>query len=504
MADRQETKTPEELGEAVAQKIEALFSGMFGEEQPKPSESHPSTSVREPRGPQPSFEATQPLDPAALGLPGRPKAAPQKPAPTPREPKAVKERRASAPSPIRPPSTVVSVPRPAKPPRADEPLFEKISERIEALILNLEWEVTPQTIVEIADRFRELEPFFPGEKTARSVIAMTHRVLQRFKSPDASPHPGLVKLLTDCAEALKIIRHNPGDRSTIALLMETITGRYKEIIAAASARTAEPPTPTSVTPVPTPRTTTEIPRPVPKPDRTTEPIPIPSPPSPRTTTQVRPSVVPAEPKPVPVAPKAETPRARKAAPPERAKEPPTPPVAPVKVAPPSPTEERLPETKKVAVAQALEALADRVLEIADAIRREVPLPGDLTTEKSGADGVLTFVWYKTPLAIPSSMVEAVYPLTTKQAEQFKDKASILIGPKNLQRLPLKKPPAAEKFGDIVPTGLVHLTWNGGDYFLLVDRSVGFHRSPPGVDVTSEPKVKLGATVYSILNQSTLR
>jgi hypothetical protein len=127
------------------------------------------------------------------------------------------------------------------------------------------------------------------------------------------------------------------------------------------------------------------------------------------------------------------------------------------------------------------------------------LPGD-----SRPDGLLTVLWEGTPLAISSSIVAALYPLTKVQSEQFKTKQSITLGSKVVQKLPLRKPPENKDQPAVLPAWLVHISWRQKDSFLLVDRSLGFRRIPDGTNIAAQARIKFGPVSYSILSETTLR
>jgi hypothetical protein len=100
-------------------------------------------------------------------------------------------------------------------------------------------------------------------------------------------------------------------------------------------------------------------------------------------------------------------------------------------------------------------------------------------------------------------VTSVFPLSKTQAEQLKDKASIVLGGRSVQRLPLKKPPKAAQ-SDTTPQWLVHVTVGKKDYFLMAERSLGYRKSPPSVDVSRQSRVQLGETSFAVLNKSSFR
>ncbi|MCA1961328.1 MAG: hypothetical protein LDL33_11095 [Desulfomonile sp.] len=405
MADEKKYKTPEELGLAVGQKIEELFSGAFGE--PTAEES--------------------PSEPAAVRAPD--------PKPVPAQP-----------------------PKPVQPPRRVPP-FDEVMDRVEALILNLEWEAKADTIREAAQRFRELERFFPQDEQARAVVGMNYRVLRRHEAPDISPHPQLVKLLQDSAQALRAMRaHGKGgaDRTLVSAIVKT----YNQIAADAK---APPPTP-----APTPQAPTTAPG--------TGYAAV--------LGQVGSTVTSLE--------EVGQRLARIVA---RLKQ-----------------GDRLTEeeiTRRLGTLETL--LSERINRLASLQREMVRLgpPGGSPEPQrpaaaGGPDGLLMIDWGGVGLAIPSSFVTGLYPLPKPQAEQFLTKATIMLGNRQVPRLPLKKPQNAPIRSGILPSWLIHLSSGGKEYFLLGDRALGFRRSPQGVDLAKETRIKIGNASYLVLNQAVFR
>ena len=133
--------------------------------------------------------------------------------------------------------------------------------------------------------------------------------------------------------------------------------------------------------------------------------------------------------------------------------------------------------------------------------------GDASSGQKGAagpDGLVLTIWAGLPLAIPSSAVAGVYPLNREQAEKFRGNDVITLGNRAVRRLPLKAPASAESRPETLPGCLVHLSAGDKDFFLLADKSAGFRRPPPGVDVFKESKLKIGGMVYAVLNLAAFR
>ncbi|MDQ7781250.1 MAG: hypothetical protein RDU20_00130 [Desulfomonilaceae bacterium] len=446
MADQNRHKTPEELGEAVGKKIEELFGGMFGDEAPQQEES-PSGA---PRGERGGMEARQ---------------GPSSPKPQPR-PAVEKKQQPAARAGATPVTAGAARPedRPGRPVSGQKRggTFDDIVEQMEILILNLEWEVSPESVNGLIKKFKELETFFPGTGQARTILAMNGRGLRRFAAPDAVPHPSLIKLLQDSLAALKQIHSSRGKRPPSDALIAGLSASYREIMAATPA------------------------------DR-------------------RPG--PAEPGGV--------------------------------------DDDRrvyMALVKNVGTAvHSLEEVSRRLARILGVLRQGGEMSGDEITRRLGtlehllservgqlssfhkemakvpvgagrgthgdeggripgttSDGLLMLAWEGINLAVPSSTVAAMYPLSESQAHQFQDKPSISIGSRSIPRLPLKKPKGGERAGSRPPAWLVHLLHADKEYFLLVDRSLGFRVTPKGMNLTEQTRIKIGATSFALLNLANFR
>ena len=340
--------------------------------------------------------------------------------------------------------------------------FDKIVERIEVLILNVEWEVSPEASAELVERLRALGGYFPGDERARTILAMNNRVLRRFSGSDVTPHPLMVKLLEDSLAVLKSMRLAPEKSSHAEASATVLNDIYKKIMAA-----------------------------------------------------------------------------------------PLPDVSEVEGAPGTGKKASIEESESILnrvsiTIQSLEEVTRRLSRIGGALTQGAAISGPETARRLGTlenlvsqqvghlsllhrelaqigptngfqgksagsrgsvghpDGLLTVLWAGAPLAISSSIVAALYPLTRTQAEQFKDKQSITLGSRVLQKMPLKRPPENKQQAPMLPSWLVHLNWRQKDHFLLVERSLGFRRVPDGTDISAQTRIKFGPVSYSILSESTLR
>lgn len=455
----QKYKSPEELGEAVGKKIEELFGGLFADESPQ------EQKVPEQAAPPAPSPVAPPAVPKAKPAP----AAVPAPAPVPKPKPAREPVRTPVPSaPSQKPSAAQRqparpAPKPAPAPTAVAPLatspqkkgpspFDDIIEQIEVIVLNLEWEVNPESIRELFQKFKELDGIFSAEGPGRNILAMNMRVLPRFDRPDSVPHPALLKLLQDSVAALKSLNSAP-IRPLNPALVSSITGSYKQIMSAVAA--------------------------------------VPEPPA----------------------------AARVAAEPER-------------------HEYSALVTKIGGSIRSLEEMSQRLTRILGVLRQGGEMSAEEMTRRLGtlerllservgqlssfqkelsvapspggeaqpANGpyqyaVLLFFWEGLPLAVPTTSLGGFYPITRAQAEQFRDKPAIALGPIFLRRLPLRRPP---RTSDTLPAWLMHFSRDNKDFFLLADRLIGYRRSPKEVDSESQARLKIGQTVYTLITKSMLR
>ncbi len=445
MAEEPKHKTPTELGEAVGRKIEELFGDLLGENSVAEPIHVTETPARSAAGDHPL--PTEPSVSTRMPTSGSQSSAPGKAAgPT----RTVLK---SSQNVNRP--TGAAVPGY---PQGGKVSFDKIVERIEVLILNVEWEVSPEASSELVERLRALGNHFPENERARTILAMNNRVLRRFSGSDVTPHPLMVKLLEDSMAVLKSMYLSPGKSSQVETAMPVLNDTYKKIMAS-----------------------------------------------------------------------------------------PSPEVSAVGGAPGTKEKASIVEFESIlnrvsVTIQSLEEVTRRLSRIGGALTQGAAISGPETARRLGTlenlvsqqvgqlsslhrelarvgptngrqgistgpgrpDGLLTVLWEGTPLAISSSIVAALYPLTRTQAEQFKDKQSINLGSRVLRKLPVRKPPENKQQPGMIPSWLVHLNWRQKDHFLLIDRSLGFRRVPDGTDISAQTRIKFGPVSYSILSESTLR
>ncbi len=208
MDEDSQHKSPTELGEAVAKKIDELFGDLLGGEPTKEAEK---PAVAEP--------AARQTTPAAT-----PKPSPARPPSPPPVPRAV---------PSEPTVRLPDAPTFRKPgPPAS---FEYIVDQIEALVLKVEWEASSDTVAELSKQFKELNKLFTGDDRARLILGMNSRVLERFKNPELAPHPLMVKLLQGSVEALKSIRKGPENRLAVDKAVQGLRETFNKILTAQAA-----------------------------------------------------------------------------------------------------------------------------------------------------------------------------------------------------------------------------------------------------------------------------
>lgn len=448
MVDQKQHKTPEELGEAVGKKIEELFGGMFGDDMP-PEPKTPPAAVAGGHGVGPAQAAVPPVAEPPRAEPQRaPARRPPAPPQAGRQPAGPQMRRPEAPQvPGRPAA-------PRRPEAADA--FEGIIEQIEILILNLEWEVSPQSVSDLAEKFRSLEAFFPGEGQARTVLAMNRRGLLRFTNRDSVPHPALIKLLQDSVGVLKLIRSSQGKRPAGEALIAGLTQSYKEIMGASVPSGAKASSEAGVSGEQKRQYGTVV-------------------------NNIGGAVHSLE----------ELNRRLGRI------------LGVLRQGGDMSADE---VTRRLGTLEHL--LSEHVGQLSSCHKElihAVPSNGDASSsaERKAPDGLIIVIWSGIHMAIPSSVVAALYPLTKAQSEQFMGKQTVSLGARQLHTLPLKKPQTAAK-STVLPTWLIHLTGKGGDYFLLADRSLGFRRTPEGIDIYRQAKIKMGPTSYAVLNHSALR
>ncbi len=419
MADSK-NKGPEELGEAVGQKIDELFGGIFEDQPAKGSRDDGSTS--RPSGP----ESRRPrlVDSTGRGTP------------------------ASA---VTPPQT----------PEAGRKGSDNLLDRVEALILELEWEMSHKTVEELSRQFDNLPNLIPTAGPARTALDMSQRVLQRFSNPDASPHPLLVKLLQDSVAVIKQVVTSEAISSPDKALMAKLANTYKQIMASRqlAAPAEAPPTMTPAAPQ-----VALVLRDVAAALSSLEHL------SQRLTTTLG--------------------AWRQAG--------------------------QVSWQEVTLRLGKLDSLLSEKVDILTKAFRKLS-QGDVVEQtgsggvsqtqdrqKFGPDGLLLIAWHGVPLAVPSSMIAALHPVPRASAQQLIAKQVVTIGNVELKRLPLRKPTAPPQQTEPIPSWLIHLSIAGKDYFVLADRALGYRRTPKTMNIAVQNRIRIGNVSYAVLNPEGFR
>ncbi|AFM23045.1 hypothetical protein [Desulfomonile tiedjei] len=445
----QKYKSPEELGEAVGRKIEELFGGLFSDEKPEATEKAASQQVG-------SGAALAQAVPMAAPKPTQ-AVTPPKPAPAPQpEPRIAP---APQPEPV-PKSTPAPKPAPAtaQPARAAAPAtaanqalgkkkilnsFDDTIEQIEVIILNLEWEVSPESVRELFQKFKGLEQIFSSDGPGKSILAMNMRILPRFDRPDSVPHPSLLRFLQDSVTALKALNAAP-TRPPNKALVTSITNSYRQIMAAV----AQPAQPTVVV------------------DRSNEP----------------------KDKRVLVSQMGSAIRSLQEVSQRLSRI-----LGVLRQGGDMSVEEM---TRRLGTLEHL--LSERVGHLSD-LNGEL-FSGPLESDRPSNSGVLLVIWAGIRMGLPSGFLTALYLLTREQAEAYMDRQSLNLGSRTVRRLPLSRPKNAPR---VLPKWLIHFSFGQTDFYVLADQLVGYRLAPPHIDIERQGKVRIGKEFYTLITPSLL-
>jgi hypothetical protein len=129
-------------------------------------------------------------------------------------------------------------------------------------------------------------------------------------------------------------------------------------------------------------------------------------------------------------------------------------------------------------------------------------PGPARPAGQIPEGLLLVQWSGIPLAIPSSVISALYPLPTAQAEQYVGRDAVPLFGRTVQRYPMKAP--SKSVSTKPPGWLIYLAAGTKEYFLLADRALGYRRLPEGLDLSRQNRIKIGETSYAILSLAAFR
>ncbi|MEJ2719400.1 MAG: hypothetical protein P8182_20105, partial [Deltaproteobacteria bacterium] len=127
----------------------------------------------------------------------------------------------------------------------------------------------------------------------------------------------------------------------------------------------------------------------------------------------------------------------------------------------------------------------------------------LDQEQPSPDGFLMIEWNGLPVAVPSSLIVALHPLTRSQAQQLEGKTSVVLAKRTIPRVPLAEPKREAQDAKSLPSWLIHFSLGDKEFFILADRALGYRRVPAGADLSRQRRIRIGKTVYSILNRAAL-
>jgi len=434
VAENKKFKSPSELGSAVGQKIDEIFGESVSEESVIMSTHQPGPAQKSTAVAQDRVGST---DAASRGVRG-----PIPSGPSPKSP---------TPGPRGPQAAGANAERPAS--------LERLIDQTEALVLELEWETSPNATNALAFKLKELEAILPEKGPARVAVQMSRRVLEALRK-GAPPHPRVAQLLQGSISIARQTLESGGRRPVDPAVFNSLNEQYKHIMASSMARDARD----SGSGAPT---TGEVPL-----------------------EQLVGNVGGAL-----SALDEVTQRLAKI----------------VGVLRKGGEMSRDEVTRRLSTVETL--LAQRVGQLSAAHRRlaEIgteanrgPLPGRLPDkDRFGPDGLLLISWSGIPIAVPSSFVSALYPLPKPQAAQLDGKQSIMLGNREIPRLPLRPPRGSRQQEQPPPSWLIHLAMGGREFYLLAERALGYRRLPKGVDIQRQGTMRIGATSYTVLNQATI-
>lgn len=406
MTNDKRNQSPEELGEAVGKKIEELFGGMFADD--IPSEKQASQPPPKQTSAQPAAKENAPVQ-----------------SQSPLEEEAFKTR-------IEP---------------IEQSPEQELVDQIDARVLQLEWEISEETVKDLLGLFKEMEKSLSEDPLVKTLVTMNMRVVQRIGAAGETPIPQCVKFLQDSVEALRYITGGANSIESPQKALNELKIQYQGIIAA---------------------------------------TPEPGAAKPSDQTNQMPALV----------------------------------------------------DNLGASTRSLHEISQRLSRILAVFRQGGDMSGEEITRRLGAlekilaenvnsissihksldsiknvtasggkshdepDGVLMIACGSSALAIPSSLVKALYPITPEQAKPLIGKSSVTLGAGPVPRLPIKIPQAGQSKGP--PSLLVHLNLSNREFFILADKGLGYRTAPAGVDLMKQTRVKIGVTNYAILNPMAMK
>lgn len=449
----QKYKSPEELGEAVGRKIEELFGGIFSDEKPEATEkagtqqtaSGAALAEAVPMAAPKPTQATTPPKPAPVSQPG-PKPVPAsqlesvpKPAPAP----VLKP----APAKVQPaiPATSATAANQALGRKKILSSFDDTIEQIEVIILNLEWEVSPESVRELFQKFKGLQQFFSSDGPGKSILAMNMRVLPRFDRPDSVPHPSLLRFLQDSVSALKALNAAP-TRPPNKSLVTSITNSYRQIMAAV----AQPAQPTVAV------------------DRSNDP----------------------KDKRLLISQMGSAIRSLQEVSQRLSRI-----LGVLRQGGDMSVDEM---TRRLGTLEHL--LSERVGHLSDLNGELFSGSFPLESDRPSSSGVLLVIWAGIRMGLPSGFLTALYLLTREQAEAYMDRPSLNLGSRTVRRLPLSRPKNAPR---VLPKWLIHFSFGQSDFYVLADQLVGYRLAPPHIDIAKQGKIRIGKEFYTLITPSLL-
>ncbi len=441
----QKYKSPEELGEAVGRKIEELFGGLFSDEKPETTENAGSQQVVSGAAPAQAVPISAPK-PTQVVTPPKPAPAPQpesKAAPALQPQSVPRSAPAPKPAPAKAQAAPATVANQALGKKKILNSFDDTIEQIEVIILNLEWEVSPESVRELFQKFKGLEQIFSFDGPGKSILAMNMRILPRFDRPDSVPHPSLLRFLQDSVTALKSLNAAP-TRPPNKALITSITNSYRQIMAAV----AQPTQPTVVV------------------DRSNEP----------------------KDKRVLVSQMGSAIRSLQEVSQRLSRI-----LGVLRQGGDMSVEEM---TRRLGTLEHL--LSERVGHLSD-LNGEI-FSGPLGSDRPSNSGVLLLIWAGIRMGLPSGFLTALYLLSREQAEAYIDRQSLNLGSRTVRRLPLSRPKNAPR---VLPKWLIHFSLGQTDFYVLADQLVGYRLAPPHIEIERQGKVRIGKEFYTLITPSLL-
>jgi hypothetical protein len=425
--DDRKNKSPEELGEAVGKKIEELFGGMFADDIPQRGSLTTSTVV------SPGIPSQFPLDSGADE--------PRTEWKTTSPPAAKTQESWSL--------DVPSQPRREVPQRSS---FQDIIDRIDALIYHLEWEASPESVIEISEKLNEIEAYLPSTGPAKTILAMNRRILPRYSTPDSVPHPAFIKLLRDSIDAFKTVNESNGSKQPSQYLISQISAGYKSIS-----------------------------------NNVSPPLKVAGPENGKSSGKIM-GLMTEFGGAIRLIEEVSRRLSRN--------------LGTLRQGGVLSGEEitRRLGTIEHLLTERIGKLTSLHSQLAEVAQSE-SLGSNEFTAQSVPPQLVLMVWAGIPLAASNSIIAGIYPVSAQQVDQFVTKEIVTLGMTNIKRLHIKRPKGTE---GIKPAWLVHFCSGEKNFFLLPEKLAGIRKPPEGCDPLRDPRVKIGPTVYNIIYPAILK